>query len=88
MRKSLEKFKFMILSKIRGHKYNLLIRMLQRVCYVELLGSVIDNQLSFKKRIAKLYQTTSYRFHALRQIRKYSTLKKIGSWKILQWILS
>ena len=73
-----EKFQFVILSKTKHPEYNLLIdsNVIKESADVELLGLIIDNKLSFEKHIARLCQTASYKFHALRRIRKYLTLEK------------
>ena len=49
--------------------------MLQECAGVEMLGLTVD-KLSFKKHITILCQTSSYKLHALRRIRKYLTLEK------------
>ena len=71
----------MILSKTRRPEYNLLINsnVIKESADVEMLRLIVDNKLSFEKHIAKLYQTASYKLHALRGIRKYLTLEKAGA---------
>ena len=78
MKANPEKFQFMILSKTRRPKYNLLIDsdVIKESADVEMLGLIIDNKLSFEKYIAKLCRTASYKLHALRRIKKYFTLEK------------
>ena len=39
-----------------------------------LLGLTIDNRLTFKDQVDMLCSTPNYKFHALRKIKKYSTL--------------
>ena len=79
MKANPEKFQFMILSKTRRPKCNLLIdsNVVIESADVELRGLIIDNKLSFEKHIARLCQTASYKLHALRGIRKYLTLEKV-----------
>ena len=74
-----EKFQFMILSKTKRPEYNLLTdsNVIKESNDVEVLGFIIDNKLSFEKRIAKLYQTASYKLHVFKRIRKYLTLAKL-----------
>ena len=43
---------------------------------IELLGSVIDNQLKFEKHIENLCKKASFKLHALRRIRKFWTVEK------------
>ena len=79
MKANPEKFQFMTLSKSRPPEYNLLIgsNVIKESADLELLELIIDSKLSFEKRISKLCQTTSFKLHALRRIRKYLTLEKI-----------
>ena len=65
----------MIPSKTRRPEYDLLIHstVIKEFADVYLLGLIIDNKLSFEKHTAKLCQTTSYKPHALRQVRRYLT---------------
>ena len=72
-----KKLQFMILSKTRRPKYNLLIiQMLKESANMELEKLIIDQTLSFENIIAKLYQTASYKLYALSRISKHLTFEK------------
>ena len=43
---------------------------------VTLLGTKIDKNLTFKKRIRELWRRASYKLHTLSRIRKYLTVEK------------
>ena len=74
------KFQFMILGKKNRLKHSLKIGCItvREPDEVELLEITIDKALNFKKHIKNLFSlpSTSFMFHALRQIRKYLTLNK------------
>ena len=78
MKPNPKKFQFMILGKssrlpVILNISNIEIRESQKVM---LLGLTIDNCLTFKDHTDTLCRNASYKFHALRRIRKYLTPDK------------
>ena len=73
MKANLNRFQFMILSKTRCPEYNLLndSNAIKESVDVEFLRLIIDKKLSFEDYIARLYQTVSYKLHALKRIEKH-----------------
>ena len=69
------KFQFLILGNKTCHKHMLKISLtcVQSSDDINLLGTMIDKNLTFKKYIDNLVQ---YKLHSLRRIRKYLTIEK------------
>ena len=71
MKMNSNNFQFMILSKNRRPRYNLLTdsNVIKKTIEMELLGLHIDSKLSlFLKKRVKLCRKASYKLHLLRQI--------------------
>ena len=75
MKANPEKFQFMILGKKLCNKVRLIINsiVISESNAVELRGITIDNILSFIEPINNLCRNASFKFYALRRIRKYLT---------------
>ena len=78
MKANPKKFKFMILGKTPRQPIILNINQMkvEESQKVVLLGLTIDNRLTFKDHVGMLCSTANYKLHALRRIKKYSTLEK------------
>ena len=78
MKANPEIFHFLILSKISYQPQKLSVNTFAtgESDEVELQGLSIDKELNFCKHIDKLCLNTQYKFHTLRQIRKYLGLEK------------
>ena len=80
MKANSERFQFLIVSKTRRHGYDLLIdsNVIIKSAGVELVGLIIDNELSFEKHIVKICQAASYKLHELKpkKIRRRQSLAK------------
>ena len=80
MKANSEKFQFLIVSKTRRHGYDLLIdsNVIIKSAGVELVGLIINNELSFEKHIVKICQAASYKLHELKpkKIRRRQSLAK------------
>ena len=76
------KFQFLILGNKTCYKHMLKINLtcVQSSDDINLLGTMIDKYLTFKKHIDNLVRKAQYKLHALRRIRKYLI---IGKAKIL-----
>ena len=72
------KFQFMILGDKQNTSLVLNIngRKINNSGEIELFGIFIDNQLKFKKHIENLCKNASFKFHALRRIRKFLMVEK------------
>ena len=78
MKVNQEKFQFMILSK-KSHEaqsFFITICTIHKSHEEELPKLTIDKELKLSKHIDKLCRNAQYKFHALRQIRKYLGLKQ------------
>ena len=72
------KFQFMILGNKTCYKHILKINLtcVWSSADINLLGTMFDKNLTFKKHIDNLVRKVQYKLHALRRIRKYLTIEK------------
>ena len=72
------KFQFMILGNKTCYKHILKINLtcVQSSADINLLGTMFDKNLTFKKHIGNLFRKVQYKLHALARIRKYLTIEK------------
>ena len=72
------KFQFMILGNKTCYKHILKINLtcVRSSADINLLGTMFDKNLTFKKHIDNLVRKVQYKLHALRRIRKYLTIEK------------